>query len=225
MFSNNAVLTYVTLSACVHLRWPVVNTIPSPQNFFHASFLLYSHPSTSIIQCLSAYYGAVYGMQVVGNWLSCPWHWAPERRKLHHTHYCANICTTEEMHRIRGQTKTFHQISLFTPTEVLTAQVSTVYSKVQRCKRFGGHNFPTWKKIKKSSVKYCLLSISSRPSYCQELGSKLLLSKRSSANIWHSGNPLIFLNQPWKHLNKYFSSQPSHQFQCYEQDELTDSKS
>lgn len=41
------------------------------------------------------YYGAVYGMQVVGNRLPCPGHRAPEWRKLHHTHYCANIWNTE----------------------------------------------------------------------------------------------------------------------------------
>lgn len=34
-------------------------------------------------------------MQVVGNWLSSPRHGAPERGKLHHTHYCANIYGTE----------------------------------------------------------------------------------------------------------------------------------
>lgn len=34
-------------------------------------------------------------MQIVGNWLSSPRHGAPEWRKLHHTHYCANICGTE----------------------------------------------------------------------------------------------------------------------------------
>lgn len=43
-----------------------------------------------------AYYGAVYGMQVVGNWLSGPGHGAPQRRKLHHTHYCANVCGTKK---------------------------------------------------------------------------------------------------------------------------------
>lgn len=46
----------------------------------------------------STYYGAVYGMQVVGNWLPSPGHRAPEWRKLHHTHYCANIYGTERKH-------------------------------------------------------------------------------------------------------------------------------
>lgn len=121
---------------------------------FYASFLLlrfclirYLGPCIWIFQCLSAYYGAVYGMQVVGNWLSCPWHWAPERRKLHHTHYCANVCSRKSTGIRYKSNKDISDIdSLFTTTEVLTAQVSTVYSKIQRCKRFGGHNFPTWKK-------------------------------------------------------------------------------
>lgn len=143
-------------------------------------------------ELFSAYYGAVYGMQVVGNWLSCPWHWAPERRKLYHTHYGANICTTEEKHRIMAQVKQRHFMRnlLFHQLMVLTTQVSTVYSKIQRCKRFGGHNFPTWKR--KSSVKYCLPSISSHSSYCQELNSVvLLLGERSNAKSWHNGNPLF----------------------------------
>lgn len=103
-------------------------------------------PAFWMIQCLSAYYGAVYGMQVVGNWLSCPWHWAPERRKLHHTHYCANVCARKSRDTRFKSDKDISDMDSLVPTEVLTAQVSTVYSKIQRCKRFGGHNFPTWKK-------------------------------------------------------------------------------
>lgn len=37
------------------------------------------------------HYGAVYRMKVVGNWLSRPGHWTPQRRQLDDSHYCANV--------------------------------------------------------------------------------------------------------------------------------------
>lgn len=155
---------------------------------------------TRLVRCSSAYYGAVYGMQVVGNWLSCPRHWAPERRKLHHTHYCANICRRKSTEiRCESNKDISDAKSLFTSTEILTAQVSTVYSKIQRCKRFGGHNFPTWKqKVPLLTIVYCL--------YRYPLVHHTVKSYAACSCCWVKGQvPTVdtmekhkFLNRPWK---------------------------
>lgn len=137
------------------------------QILFNGSLLLlrfhlikYSSPTTAIVQCLSAYYGAVYGMQVVGNWLSCPWHWAPERRKLHHTHYGANICTTgESTVKQRYLTKKI----LFTSWRYSPLKFRLFILKFRGAKGLEDTIFPPGEK-KISSVKYGLPSLSSHSS-------------------------------------------------------------
>lgn len=156
-------------------------------------------------------------MQVVGNWLSCPWHWAPERRKLHHTHYCANICT-------RKSTEIWYKSNKDIPTSDLLLQ-HLRYSplkfrlfilKFRGAKGLEDTIFPPEKKVPLLNI--VSVSISSHSSYCQELCIvQLLLGERSSAKSRHNGNPLIF--KLALETLEYFSAQPRHQFQylqCHE---------
>lgn len=169
------------------------------------------------IRCLSAYYGAVYGMQVVGNWLSCPWHWAPERRKLHHTHYCANIYRKKSTEIYgKSQTKTFQTSHLFLhQLRYSPLKFRLFILKFRGAKGLEDTIFPPEKKTKTKkifSVQYCLLSISFHSSSCQELCSvQLVMGERSSAKSWHNGNPQIF--KVAIETFEYFSSEPRHQFQ------------
>ena len=117
----------------------------------------YSGPCIWIFPCLSGllwcglWYAGSRKLAFLSKTLS-PW----EEKAPPHALLCQYL--NEEKHRNMVQSnKGISGVEfLFAPNERLTAQVSAVYSKIQRCKRFGGHNFPTWKKVSLLNIVSCL---------------------------------------------------------------------